>query len=80
MQSCTNTYQSVSAQRVLVGRLNILAFATEVASWKSRLVAGNEKNKSDACQWILTIKATGGSCLLQALKVQACLVASMHVL
>lgn len=40
---------------------NILAFATEVKSWKPRLVAANVLNKKSALDWIARLEAIGGT-------------------
>jgi hypothetical protein len=40
---------------------NVLAFATEVQSWKSGLVGANVLNKSSAVDWVGRLEALGGS-------------------
>jgi hypothetical protein len=42
-------------------KFNVLAFATEVKSWKRDLVSANVLNKSSADDWIRKLEAIGGS-------------------
>ena len=42
-------------------KFNIVAFATDVTSWKSKLVSANVLNKSSAIDWVRKLEALGGS-------------------
>jgi hypothetical protein len=42
-------------------RFNVIAFATEVKSWKKDLVGANVLNKSSASEFVLKLEALGGS-------------------
>jgi hypothetical protein len=47
-----------------------MAFSSSVESWQQDLMNTNKENIDDAMQWLDTIRATGNSYLLQALKVR----------
>ncbi len=63
-------YTTIPPATLAFLRFNIVAFSSQVISWREALAPISMETVTEALDWTNSLTTQGGSCLLEAIKVQ----------